>query len=167
MFRNLIAFPLLVLIVIIQTTVATRITLLAGHADLMLIVLSAWALKAEPTNAWLWAISGSAMISFVSEMPWLVFLTGYSFVVLVAQALRQRVWQAPFLAMLGVVLVGSLMMDTFALLVLNLLGRSLPFSESFGLIILPNVLLNLLFTIPVYIIIRDLAKWVHQTQEIE
>jgi rod shape-determining protein MreD len=167
MLRNLIAFPLLALVVILQSAVISRMTLLSGYADLMLIFLAAWALKADAPSAWLWAILGGAMVSFVSGMPWVVEMAGYMFVVLLAQILRQRVWQAPLLAMFSVIFLGTLSMDLLALLVLNLLGTPLPFGDSLGLIVLPSVLLNLLFSIPVYAVIRDLAQWVSPVEEVE
>ena len=167
MLRNLIAFPLLALVVILQSAVISRMTLLSGYADLMLIFLAAWALKANAPSAWLWAILGGAMVSFVSGMPWIVEMAGYLFVVLLAQILRQRVWQAPLLAMFSVIFLGTLSMDLLALLVLNLLGTPLPFGDSLGLIVLPSVLLNLLFSIPVYAVIRDLAQWVSPVEEVE
>jgi rod shape-determining protein MreD len=167
MFRNLIAFPLLALVVILQSAVISRMTLLAGYADLMLIFLAAWALKADPASAWLWAILGGIMVSFVSGMPWAVEMTGYLLVVLLAQILKQRVWQAPLLAMFSVIFLGTLSMDMLALLVLNLLGTPLPLGDSLGLIVLPSVLLNLLFSIPVYAVIRDLAQWVSPVKEVE
>ena len=142
MFRNLIAFPLLALVVIVQSAVISQMTLLAGYADLMLIILAAWALKADASSAWLWAILGGIMVSFVSGMPWFVVVTGYLFVVLIAQILRQRVWQAPLLAMFSVIFVGTLSMNILALLVLNLLGTPLPFGDSLGLIVLPSMLLT-------------------------
>ena len=70
MFRNLIAFPLLALVVIVQSAVISHITLLAGYADLMLVILAAWALKAEASSAWLWAVLGGIMVYFVSGLPW-------------------------------------------------------------------------------------------------
>ena len=167
MLRNLIAFPLLALVVILQSAVISRMTLLSGYADLMLIFLAAWALKADAPSAWLWAILGGAMVSFVSGMPWIVEMAGYMFVVLLAQILRQRVWQAPLLAMFSVIFLGTLSMDLVVLLVLNLLGTPLPFGDSLGLIVLPSVLLNLLFSIPVYAVIRDLAQWVSPVAEVE
>jgi len=167
MFRNLIAFPLLAFIVILQSTVISHMTLLSGYADLLLVVLAAWALKADAVTSWLWAILGGVMVSFVSGMPWLVNMAGYLFVALLAQLLRQRVWQAPLLAMFSVVFIGTLSMNILALLVLNLLGTSLPIGDSLGLIILPGILLNLLFAIPVYAVMRDLAQWVSPIQEIE
>ena len=167
MFRNLIAFPLLALVVIVQSAVVSQMTLLAGYADLMLVVLAAWALKADAPSAWLWTILGGIMVSFVSGLPWVIPVAGYMFVVLLAQLLKQRIWQAPLLAMFSVIFLGTLAMDILSLLVLNVLGASLPLSDSFGLVVLPQVLLNLLFSIPVYAIVRDLAQWVSPLQEVE
>ena len=167
MFRNLIAFPLLALVVILQSAVISQMPLLAGYADLMLVILAALALKADAASAWLWAVLGGIMVSFVSGMPWPVTMAGYLFVVLLAQVLRQRVWQAPLLAMFSVIFLGTLSMNLLAILVLNFLGTSLPFGDSLGLIVLPSVLLNLIFSIPVYAVVRDLAQWVSPTQEVE
>lgn len=167
MFRNLIGFPLLALVVILQSAVVSQMSLLAGYADLMLVILAALALKAEAASAWLWAILGGIMVSFVSGMPWPVTIVGYLFVVLLAQLLKQRVWQAPLLAMFSVIFLGTLSMNLLAILVLNFLGTPLPFGDSLGLIVLPSVLLNLLFSIPVYAVVRDLAQWVSPAQEVE
>ena len=167
MIRNLIAFPLLTLVVIVQSTVISQMTLLAGYADLMLVVLAALALKADAATAWLWAILGGALVAFVSGLPWPVAMSGYLFTVLLAQLLRQRVWQAPLLAMFSVIFIGTLTMDFLVLFALNLLGTPLPIGSSFGLIVLPSTLLNLLFAVPVYAIVRDLAQWVSPVQEVE
>ncbi len=167
MLRNLIAFPLLALVVIVQSAVISKMTLLAGYADLMLVVLAAWALKADALSAWLWAISVGMIVAFLSGMPWPVEMIGYLFVVLLAQILKQRVWQAPLLAMFSVIFLGTLVKDTFALLILNLLGIPLPPGETLGLVVLPRVLLNLLFSVPVYAVIRDLANWASPAGEVE
>jgi len=34
-----------------------------------------------------------------------------------------------------------------------------------GLITLPSLLLNMLFSIPIYVFIRDLARWVYPVEE--
>jgi hypothetical protein len=167
MFRNLIGFPLLAFVVILQSAVVSQMSLLAGYADLMLVILAALALKAEAASAWMWAILGGIMVSFVSGMPWPVTMIGYLFVVLLAQLLKQHVWQAPLLAMFSVIFLGTLSMNLLAVLVLNFLGTPLPFGDTVGLIILPSVLLNLLFSIPVYAVVRDLAQWVSPAPEVE
>ena len=167
MIRNLIAFPLLTMVIIVQSTVISQITLLAGYADLMLVILAAWALKADAASSWLWTILGGVMVSFVSGMPWPVAISGYIFTVLLAQLFRQRVWQAPLLAMFSVVFIGTLVMGILTLFLLNLLGTPLPIGDSLGLIVLPSTLLNLLFSIPVYVVMRDLAQWISPLQEVE
>lgn len=167
MLRNLIAFPLLALVVILQSAVISQMTLLAGYADLMLVILAAWALKADASSAWLWASSGGIMVSFVSGLPWPVTMFGYLFVVLLAQLLRRRVWQAPLLAMFSVTFIGTMAMGILAILVLTLLGTPLPIGDALGLIVLPSILLNLLFAVPVYAMMRDLAQWVSPAREVE
>jgi ABC-type amino acid transport system permease subunit len=124
-------------------------------------------LKAEASSAWLWALLGGVMVSFVSGLPWLIIIFGYLFVVLLAQLLRRRVWQAPLLAMFSVTFIGTLIMDLFTLIMLNVLGTPLPIGDSLGLIVLPSMLLNLLFAVPVYVMIRDLAQWVSPVEEVE
>jgi rod shape-determining protein MreD len=167
MVRNLIAFPLLALVVIVQSSVISQMTLLAGYADLMLVVLAAWALKADAMVTLLWAILGGALVSFVSGLPWPVVMIGYLFVVLLAQLLRQRVWQAPLLALFTVIFIGTLLMNILTLFTLTLLGTPFSVGDSLGLIVLPSALLNLLFAIPVYAMMRDLAQWVIPVQEVE
>jgi rod shape-determining protein MreD len=167
MIRNLVAFPLLALVIIVQSTVVSQMTLLAGYADLMLVVLAAWALKADAATTWLWTLLGGAMVSFVSGMPWPVTMSGYLLTVLLAQLFRQRVWQAPLLAMFSVTFVGTLVMGVLTIFTLNLLGTPLPIGDSLGLIVLPSILLNLLFAIPIYAMMRDLAQWVSPIQEVE
>lgn len=58
-------------------------------------------------------------------------------------------------------------MDLFTLIMLNVLGTPLPIGDSLGLIVLPSMLLNLLFAVPIYVMIRDLAQWVSPVEEVE
>jgi hypothetical protein len=49
--------------------------------------------------------------------------------------------------------------------VLNFMGASLPFGDTFSLITVPSVLLNLLLAIPILWLMRDLAGWVYPVEE--
>ena len=68
--RNLIAFPLLTLAVILQSAVVSKVALLSGYADVVLVLLSAWALQSQVESAWHWALLASVLVSFVSRLPW-------------------------------------------------------------------------------------------------
>jgi hypothetical protein len=48
---------------------------------------------------------------------------------------------------------------------LRLLGTPLGFYDVIGLITLPSLLLNMLFSIPIYVFMRDLARWVYPAEE--
>lgn len=165
--RNTIAFPLLGLAVILQSSVVSQMRLISGYADLPLLVLAAWALQERVKSAWHWGIVACVMIGFVSSMPWLVVGIGYLGVVFLAQTLQRRVWQAPLLAMFSVIFIGTLFIHLLSFGVLSLLGTPYPFNDVIGLVTLPSLLLNTLFSIPVYALMRDLARWVYPLEEYE
>jgi hypothetical protein len=165
--RNIIAFPLLALAVMLQASVISQIKLLSGYADLPLLIIAAWALQERVKSAWLWTTLVCIMLGFVSSLPWLVWALGYFAIVFAAQTLQKRVWQAPLLAMFSVVFIGSLFMHLLSFIVLRILGAPFLFADVVGLIALPSLLLNMLFSIPIYMFMRDLARWVYPAEEYE
>lgn len=165
--RNLIAFPILALAVILQSAVVSRASLLGGFADLPLVLVIAWALQENVNTAWHWAIVAGIMTAFVSGLPWIVPILGFLAAVFVAQLLQSRIWQAPLLAMLGVTLFATLIVHLFSFVILILTGTPLPFADTFSLITLPSVLLNMLLSVSVYWFMRDLSRWVFPVEEDE
>lgn len=163
--RNLIAFPLLGMMVILQSAVVSQVRLLSGYADLILVVLAAWALQSQVKSAWHWAATACVMTAFVGKMPWPVTVAGYLMVVYLAQILQKRVWQAPLLAMFSAVFAGTLFSHLLAFSVLRLAGTPLDPGEALGLVTLPSLLLNILIAIPLFTLIRDLAAWVYPQEE--
>ncbi len=163
--RNVIALPLLGLAVILQSAIVSQFSLLAGYADLLLVILAAWALQEGVTTAFHWAFLASIMVSFASHLPWFIYLFGYCSVVFLALMLQRRVWQAPLLAMFSVTFLGTLLMHLLSFVYLRISGDNLPFGDSMGLITLPSILLNLLLAIPVFGMMRDLAHWVFPSME--
>jgi cell shape-determining protein MreD len=163
--RNLVAIPLLFLVVFVQSAIVPVFSLLAGYADLLLVLLAAWALQEGVDTAYQWALLGGLMISMISRLPWFIYLGGYLAVVLFARLLQERVWQVPLLAMFTVTFLGTVFMHLLTFIYLGLFGRDLSISDAMGLVTLPSVLLNLLVAIPMFGIMRDLARWVFPTQE--
>jgi hypothetical protein len=165
--RNLIAFPVIILSVILQSAVISRITLLSGFADLPLVMLTAWALQDQVDSAWHWAVATGALVGFVSGINWLVPVVAYVLVVALAKVLRMRVWQAPLLAMFTVTFLGTIVAGVLSLVSLRVAGVPIAVRDAFGLLTLPSVLLNMLFAIPVYAVMRDLAHWAYPSPEVE
>ncbi len=165
--RNLIAVPVILLSVILQSAVISRVYLLSGFADLPLVVLAAWALQEEVDSAWHWAVAAGLLVGFVSGISWIVPAFGYMAVVALAQIFQRRVWQAPLLAMFSITFLGTIIVSVLSLIVLRFAGVTLPIDDAFGLLTLPGILLNMLLAIPVYAVMRDLARWVYPSPEVE
>ena len=165
--RTLIAVPVIILAVILQSAVVSGIKLLSGNADLPLILIAAWALQDQVDTAWHWAVATGVLVGFVSGINWVIPVAAYVVVVALAKVLQMRVWQAPLLAMFSISFLGTVVLDTFTYGSLRISGVAIPFQDAFGLQTLPRILLNLLFAIPMYTVMRDLAYWTHPSAETE
>lgn len=165
--RNLVAFPLLALAVMLQSAIVSQVNLLSGSGDLILVILAAWALQERVASAWHWALLASLFVGFITRMPWAIVLAGYFGVAYIAQILQRRVWQAPLLAMFSVTFMGTLFTHLLAFGFLSFTGTRMDIGDVLGLVTLPSLLLNMLLAIPVYTFMRDLAHWVYPSLEAE
>ena len=161
----LIAIPVLVLAIVIQTSIASRIMLLSGNADVVLLVVAAWALQERVRGAWVWGVAASLLVGISSGVPWYIYLTGYLLAVGLARLLVHRIWQAPLLAMFAVTLFGTLSVLMLTFLERTLTTVSLALGQVFSQIVLPTIILNLLLAIPVHAVIRDLARRLYPEKE--
>ncbi|GAB4500114.1 MAG: hypothetical protein OHK003_18860 [Anaerolineales bacterium] len=163
--RNLIAFPIIGLAVILQTSVVSQMQLLSGYADLPLVLLAAWALQERVDSAWHWGAMTCFLVAFISSLPLPIVVAGYAGVLFLARILQQRVWQAPLLAMFSVVFLGTLFFHVLSFTILSFLGTPFAFGDVMGLITLPSLLLNMLLAVPMYAFMRDLSYWVYPVEE--
>lgn len=162
----LLSIPILALALMLQTVVVSSLPLLNGFADLILLVLVAWALQDRVRLAWVWALVAGGMVGFVSAMPSWAPLVGYLSVVILTRLLRRRIWQSPIFSMFFMVFLGSLITLGLDLVVLIVAGAPLSMVDSLNLVVLPSTLLNLILALPVYAIITDLAQWMYP-EEVE
>ena len=157
----LIAIPTLIVTLILQMVVVSRLPLIHGTADLVLLALVAWALQERARSAWAWALLAGLAVSFISALPWYMPVLIYLTVTAVARLLQRRVWQTPILALLVAVFVGTLVQHVISIGVLNIAGSTIGWQEGLSLVTVPSLLLNLGLALPVYTIIVDLSHWVY------
>lgn len=157
----LLAAPILALLIMLQSAVLSKVPLLQGTTDLVLVALLAWALQKRVRTAWFWAIMGGLFVGYVSAVPFGAVLVGYLLAVGLAILLKQRVWQVPILAMLVSTLFGTLLVNLVVISAMRVTDITLPFWEAINLVTLPSVLLNLLIAIPFYALFGDLANWLY------
>lgn len=157
----ILAIPILAGLMILQTGIVSRLPLLQGTADLVMLAIIAWALQKRVQTAWHWGIIGGLIYSLASALPVGIPLLCYALVTWLVLVVRQRVWQVPILAMFLMVFIGTLITHLVSYISLVLTGDPLPLLEAFNLVTLPSLLLNLLFALPIYAIITDLARWLY------
>jgi hypothetical protein len=162
-----IALPILLILIILQTTFAKQITLLGGSVDLILIWLAAWGIQGRVNSIWFWTVSAIMGIIFVSAIPWYVIVLSYASVAIISQIIVKRFWQSPLLGMFTAIIIGSLVLYISTFLSLVLAGVALSWKASLVDVIIPSTLLNLLFSLPVYVIAKDTAQWVYPVKVAE
>lgn len=164
MLEFVVAIPVLILAFVLQTTILVRISLLDGIADLVMLVVIAWALQDKTENAWMWAIIGGLIVGFGSAVPWFIFPICYLGIVWFSHRFRSRIWQSSILAMMIITIAGTFTLLTVEFFILRLTGINLNFKESLTRIILPSMLLNLLFAFPVFWGMRELSNLIYRNR---
>jgi hypothetical protein len=116
----LVGIPVLLLSVIIQTTVLSRIPMLFGIPDLVMLVFLAWFLDENVKHGWEWVVISGIMVSFVSALPFFLPFWVYLAIALVTYWLKNRIWQTPIMGMLISTLMGTVLMQASPFLYFNL-----------------------------------------------
>ncbi len=162
----LLAFPVITVLLMIQTVVVSHLTLLHGSADIIMLVVLAWLLKGRDQYGWIWALFSGVLIGFVSALSMFVPLISYVALYGLTQMFQKRVWQMPIVVMLALSVIGTMIYHLLTYMSLRISGVPVSFGESMGLIILPSMLLNLMLSIPIYILVTDLVGFLYP-EEVE
>lgn len=157
---------LLGLAVILQTTIVGQMPLLYGPADLVLLMLLSWTLHARARGMWQWGLIAGLMVGYASALPIWVPLAGYLAAIGVAYVLQSRVWQAPIMSLVTTTLLGTFIVQGVALAFLILSGVPLDIGQSFNLVMLPSVILNLILALPVYGVMGELTKRLYPAEKL-
>jgi hypothetical protein len=158
---ELLFYPILVLLLIIQLAIVRYLPLFNGTADILLLWLAAWGLQNKGKHVWIGAIFAAVLLSFASAVPWYAYFVTYLILALMSRLMNRHFWHNPLIALLFVVFFGSLLEYIIQFVVLLVQGISINFLESLKFIIVPSTFLNLLLAIPVYVIVSDMAQWVY------
>lgn len=149
-------FISVILSVMLQMAVFSRLMLLHGTVDIVLLLLIAWNLQEGGPNMWPWTLLAGVGISFVSALPFFVPIFGYALVTGFARLIQRRIWQSPLLAMLLVTLLGTLIFHLLSITALFISGSIIQFNVAWGQVTLPSLLLNLILAIPVYATVHSI-----------
>ncbi|MHC1785039.1 MAG: hypothetical protein AB9891_20190 [Anaerolineaceae bacterium] len=159
------AFPILILASIVQVVIGSRLQLLHGSVDLILIILISWALQERAQFSLVWAFIAGILLSIFSAISPFVFISGYVIITIITRIFQRRIWQMPILALLSMCFLGTLIIHLLTILSLLISGINIDFMEGLRLVTLPSALLNLMLALPIYTLISDLANQLYHEVE--
>ncbi|MEX2143056.1 MAG: hypothetical protein WD740_00550 [Anaerolineales bacterium] len=150
---------------LLQITLVTRISLLQGVSDLVLLTLICWMLQPGNKPDWRWGIPAGLMLGYASALPDWILWVGYIGAAGICQVLRRRIWQGQLLTLLSITLLGTLGIHLVTLIYLFASAHPIDTIEPLNLITIPSMLLNLIFVLPVYAIISEVTKLISPVEQ--
>jgi hypothetical protein len=154
----LITIPVMIFTGIFQATLFSRIHILNGTADIILLMIIAWSLHPHTKYSWLWLLSGSLIMTYLSAIPMYGYFITYTIIWILIQFLKSRFWQMPIILMVFVTIIGSIVSAAVSYFVLFINDIQPELQTTLTQIMIPSLTLNLLFCIPVYGILNDWAN---------
>ncbi len=161
----ILAIPVLVIMMMLQSAIFSRLMMLHGTADLLLICVAAWTLQERVQNGWFWALVASMLTAYISAVPPIIPIISYFSAMGAARLLQIRIWQTSILAMFLVIIASTLIQHLISIVILNIGNWSIPVVESITQITLPSILLNLVLALPIYVLINSLARSIYPAIE--
>lgn len=157
----LIGIPLLALAAVIQSTVLARFPIFGGQLDLVLLLALNWTLIGEWQGGMVWGLIGGLSLDVLSGGPLGATAVGLLVVTYLAAFSEGRFWRSHVLLPLATALLASVLYHLITLGTLTVTGFSVDWVYSLTRLTLPAVLLNTLFMLPVYTLVRALHAFVH------
>ena len=161
MLEVIVGLPVFAIAAFLQVTIFGRIRLMNGAVNLVLLCLIVWSINSSTRYSWIMAVWGGLLMSFVSAMPlnsYMWFNLGvWGFIGLI----KKRIWQMPLILTLFVTIVSTLFEALLTLGLLTLQGANLDYLLSLNRVIVPSLIMNLLFTIPVYAFLIDFISTIY------
>jgi len=167
MISTFVSLPIMLIFSVIQTVAVSRIKLMGGSADIILLAIVSWGVSEEENNVFYWALAGGIFISFISAMPTAAVITSYLCIAGITRVFQKVLWQAPILAILLSAFIGTIAKFIIDIIALQFMGIELTLSTSIKMTLAPNLILNLFVLFPIYLIMSDLAKRISPKEEYE
>jgi hypothetical protein len=160
MISTFLSFPIMLILSIIQTVAVSRVKILGGSADLVLLAIVSWGVSEEDQSVFFWALVGGIFISYISAMPASAVVTSYLVIAGITRVVQKGLWQSPILAILLSSFIGTIVKFVIDIIALKFMGIELTISTSIKMTLAPNLILNLFILFPVYLIMSDIANWI-------
>ena len=161
MWEVIVGIPLFLLAGLLQVSFLGRLTLLNGTADILMLFMIAWSINDRTKFSWIFVILCGLIMSYISAMPMNGYLWMYLVIWGIIWFIKTKVWEMPLIIMLFMTIIGTIIIAVGTLGLLFLQNASINYSDAFKMIITPNLVLNLLFSIPIYAFLNDVVNTIY------
>ncbi len=153
-----VAFPMVALLAILQTSLVPRMTLGAARPQLVMSWIVCWAVVRGRGEAMPWAIFGGLVLDLLSQMPPGAHLLALTLVTFLADLGHKVMQGSTALFALAAVFAASIMYGIVLLVVLEVTGHPVLLADTVILNLLPGALLNLVALVPIFLIQRAIDR---------
>ncbi|HLF28946.1 MAG TPA: rod shape-determining protein MreD [Anaerolineae bacterium] len=145
-----IAVPFLLVISLVQATLAPHMQIGAVWPDFLLLVVMSWALRRRPNEALAWAFVGGLSVDLVSGGPFGGTALGLMTVALLASALADGTLRGRMILPIVAALAGTLAFHAVYLLAMLLVGQRADVLDALVRIALPAAVYNAALSLLLY-----------------
>jgi rod shape-determining protein MreD len=153
-----VAFPVVALLAVLQTSLVPRITLGAARPQLVMTWIVCWAVVRGRGEAMSWAIFGGLLLDLLSQMPPGAHLLAMTAVTFLADLGHKVMTGSTALFALAAVFAASLAYGMILVGVLALTGHSVQVADTVILNLLPGAVFNLAVLVPIFLVQRALDQ---------
>ena len=167
MISTFVSLPIMLILSVIQTVAVSRVKLMGGSADIILLAIVSWGVSEKDRSVFFWALVGGIFISIISAMPTAAVITSYLVIAGITRVIQKGLWQSPILVILLSSFIGTIAKFIIDIIALQFMGIELTLSTSIKMTLAPNLILNLFILFPIYLIMSDLSNWISPKEEYE
>ncbi len=151
----------------LQLSVVSRLPIGNGMADIVLLLLIVWCLHPQAKKFYIPTLLAGWIITFISSVPIPAVFISYFLAAILTRLLINRLWEMPLFSMLIITITATFAQHIIYIIAMQFQGSAIPFIEGLREITLPSVFINIIFSFPIYLIVRDAQKFVYQEIENE
>lgn len=158
----LIGLPVLMFAAAVESTVLPDLRTPGGGAmNLVLLLTLSWTLAGDWNGGLVWGLLGGLFLDLLSGGPLGIQSLALVVTAYVASLTEGQLWRSHILLPLAAALFGSLAFQTLTLGGLAASGVAINFGSALTGVVLPATLLNTLFILPVYEVLRRVHELVY------
>ncbi|MCU0512276.1 MAG: rod shape-determining protein MreD [Anaerolineae bacterium] len=153
-----VAIPLLALAAALQSSIIPDFRLLSGQVDLVFLLVIAWGMRAPLEEGLFWAFVGGILQDLLSITPTGASSIGLVLLIFLIDYLRRQLFRVSLLLLIALVIGGTILQQGIIYTALLLTGNRYDVLEMLRSVLLPEIFLNLVLMLPVYLVVRLLQR---------